>query len=192
MSRVVELSLTNKALASEWNDMDGHIQLLVRFLCSIDMEDRRKDAVRDRLLSKTCDVIGLLGDKIPDVPDIDKVSDVGPLATTHIDLKLNHLCQLYPLLGYDNLEVQQVAHRICRLSIVKHTAELVIEMETAIDAEDSSKTPVLPTRLMDNIAASAEEDRVSISLFPLSHIFADCSLTLPPQRFHSVLSFPGC
>lgn len=192
MSRVVELSLTNKALASEWNDMNGHIQLLVRFLCSIDMEDRRKDDVRDRLLSKTCDVICLLGDKIPDVPDIDKVSDVGPLAATKIYLKLNHLCQLYPLLGYDNVEVQQVAHRICRLSIVKHTAELVIEMETAIDAEDSSKTPVLPARLMDNIAASAEEDRVSISLCPLSHIFTDCSVTLPPKRFHLVLSFPGC
>jgi len=72
------------------------------------------------------------------------------------------LQQLYPLLGYKNLEVQQVAHQLCHIYIVKHTAELVIEMETAIDAEDSSKTPILPALLLDNIMASAEEERVSI------------------------------
>jgi hypothetical protein len=72
----------------------------------------------------------------------------------------NH--QLYPLLRYDNIEVQQIAHRLCRISIVKHTADLVVEVETAIDAEDSSKTPVLPTELLDNITASAFEDQVCV------------------------------
>jgi hypothetical protein len=66
-------------------------------------------------------------------------------------------------LGYGNIEVQQIAHRLCHISIAKHTADLVVEMETAIDAEDSSKTPVLPVELLDNITAAANEDQVRVS-----------------------------
>jgi hypothetical protein len=79
MSRVLELSVTNKALAAEWNDRDDQIRLLVQFLSSVNVGDHCKNAVQDRLLSKASDMIRGMGDIIPDVPDINKVSVVDDL-----------------------------------------------------------------------------------------------------------------
>lgn len=76
MSRVLELSTTNKALAAEWTDRDDQIRLLVQFLSSVNGEKHHKNAVRDRLLSKASDMIRVMGDNIPEVPDINKVSTV--------------------------------------------------------------------------------------------------------------------
>jgi len=64
------------------------------------------------------------------------------------------------MLEYDNLDVQRVAYRICREVVVRETADLVLEMETAIDVEDSSKTPLLPATLLKAVAFSQGEDMV--------------------------------
>ena len=74
LEKVLELSLTNKALAADWTDMNEHIRLLVQYLCSVNVNDHSKDAVRDHLMSKSCGMIGLLGDTLPEFPDTSKVS----------------------------------------------------------------------------------------------------------------------
>jgi hypothetical protein len=73
------------------------------------------------------------------------------------------------MLDYDNLDVQRVAYRICREVVVRETADLVLEMETAIDAEDSTKTPLLPSTLLKAVASSQGVNLVRLGRSSCSH-----------------------
>jgi hypothetical protein len=185
---LLDLSSTNKALAAEWVDRDAHASLAIKLLTTLDTTEERKSGIKDRLVVQLCNILAILGDKVPEPAVVNQVSrpDYKPVRVLTLQL-----AQLYSMLRYDDLDVQRVVYRVCRESIIKQTADLVIEMETAIDAEDSSKTPLLPQTLLDLSGSSANADSVRrISRFDREAI--DNRSCWPTCRYRLVHCYLGC
>jgi hypothetical protein len=184
VSQIVDLTASNKALAADWVDRDEHARLLVQLLISLSDANQSGSTARDRLVGQICDVLDALSTRSSLVADVSAVSQdryhrLRRLSEPHL--------QLYTLLRYENLDVQRIAYRIARGVIVTRTADLVLEMETAIGQEDSSKTPKLPTELLASISSVGEESIVSYCFLSRAigrWLMFSC-------RYHSERYWPG-
>ena len=161
LARLVDLSATNKALAAEWVDRDLHARLVLDLFVSLKSDSGQGSSTKGRLIMQICDLLATMGNKSLDAELTSRVSPIVSAPSSSHSLIANR-SQLYTMLEYDNLDVQRVAYRICREVVVRETADLVLEMETAIDAEDSTKTPLLPATLLKAVASSHGVDLVTL------------------------------